>query len=164
MRLARTYGVNECHRSSLAYPRLLQNALNLGPTAFVACSGAATANVQYGGQWNESAQVDVLSDETKIVTLTVGGNDVGFGDYALGCVVACGPGTPIYTAMMDGIEQPAFKANLVSTYEAILEKAPNADLYVADYPYLAEEDAAACQGLDFSGAYRCARDTEWGNS
>ncbi|MDQ3154030.1 MAG: hypothetical protein M3R63_20705 [Actinomycetota bacterium] len=33
---------NTCHRSPLAYPRLLQNDLNLGSTAFVACSGAVS--------------------------------------------------------------------------------------------------------------------------
>jgi hypothetical protein len=94
-----------------------------------------------------------LGEETEKITLTAGGNDVGFSSYVLGCVVACGPGTLIYSAMMDGIGQPAFKANLIFTFEEILEAAPNADLYVADYPYLAAEDATACQGLDFSGAY-----------
>ena len=42
-------GVNECHRSPLAYPRLLQGDLDLGLTAFVACSGATTDNVLHGG-------------------------------------------------------------------------------------------------------------------
>lgn len=120
---------NECHRSSLGYPRLLQNDpnLNVGVAVFVACSGATTANVQNGGQWSEPAQLDALTSETEVVTLTIGGNDVGFSNYVLGCVVACGPGTPIYNAMMDGIDQPAFKANLVYTFEEILDAAPNAD-------------------------------------
>jgi len=147
--------VNGCHRSSLAYPRLLQNDpdLEFGPTAFVACSGATTASIVGTGQWNESPQADALTDETEIVTLTIGGNDIGFSDYVLGCTVACGPGTPIYTAMMNGINQPAFKTNLIYTFEEILDAAPNADVYVADYPYLADENATICQGLDFSGAY-----------
>jgi lysophospholipase L1-like esterase len=147
-------GQNGCHRSPFSYARLLQNDsdLNFESMAFVACSGAATANI-LGGQWNEPSQLDALSDETELVTLNIGANDAGFSDYVLGCVVACGPGTPVYTAMMDGINSPAFKANLVYTYEEILEAAPNADLYVADYPYLADEYTTACQGLDFSGAY-----------
>jgi hypothetical protein len=145
-------GVNECHRSSQAYPRILQTELNLGPTAFVACSGATTANVT-GGQWNESAQTDALGSETEDVTLIVGGNVVGFSSYILGCVVVCGLGTPIYDTMMAGINQPAFRANLVYLYEQILSKAPSADLYAGDYPYLATPTTTACWGLDFSGAY-----------
>jgi hypothetical protein len=145
-------GVNECHRSPVAYPRLLQASLELGPMAFVACGGATTANI-LGGQWNEPPQLDALSDETEVITVTIGGNNVGVSDYILGCVVACGPGTLIYNAMMDSINQPAFKENLVFTFEDILDEALNADLYVADYPHMAAEDATSCQGLDFSGAY-----------
>lgn len=145
-------GVNECHRSSQAYPRLLQSSLSLGSIAFAACAGAMTTNIT-DGQWNEPAQLDVLTNETEIVTLSIGGNDAGFSYYVQGCVAACGPGTLVYTAMMNAINQPAFKANLVYTFEEILEAAPNADLYVADYPHLAAENATRCLGLDFSGAY-----------
>lgn len=145
-------GQNECHRSPQAYPRLLQNERGLGSTAFVACGGATLSNI-LGGQWNEPSQLSVLSEETEDVTLTAGGNDVGFKWYILGCTVECGPGTSVYSAMISGINDPAFKSSLINTYEAILEAAPTADLYVADYPYLAAEDATTCQGLDFSGAY-----------
>lgn len=146
-------GVNGCHRSPQSYPRLLQAEMGFEPVAFVACSGATTANIAMSGQWNEPPQIDALTDEVGDVTLTIGGNDVGFFDYVLGCIVACGPGTPIYNAMMTSINSPAFKANLMYAYEEILDAAPNADLYVADYPYLAAEDATTCEGLDFSGAH-----------
>lgn len=145
--------VNGCHRSLRAYPRLLQSELDLGPTAFVACSGATTANITSTGQWNEPPQIDALSDDTEVVTLTIGGNDVGFTDYAIACSVACGYGSIPYNTIMGKINDPDFKADLVATYEAILDEAPNADLYVADYPYIAEENATTCWGLDFSGAY-----------
>jgi hypothetical protein len=142
--------VNGCHRSTLAYPRLLQNELDM-PTAFVACSGATTANV-VGGQWNEPAQIDALSDDTEIVTLTIGGNDVQFIDFVLACSWDCGQDTTVYDAMMDRINDPDFKANLVATYKTILNAAPEADLYVGDYPYLSAENAGMCVGLDFSTA------------
>jgi len=151
-------GVNGCHRSSLAYPSLLRNSpeLDLGATAFVACSGATTASVTDSGQWNEPSQADALTSSVKVITLTIGGNDVGFPEYAQGCSVACGPSGPgamLYNAMMNGINQPAFKDNLVYTYEKVLNEAPNADLYVADYPYLVSSSTTACWGFDFSGAY-----------
>ncbi|HEY1085723.1 MAG TPA: SGNH/GDSL hydrolase family protein [Candidatus Saccharimonadales bacterium] len=157
---------NRCHRSSKAYPRLLQNdpSLDLGSTAFVACSGATTASVLYGGSgagnWNKGPQVAVLSSEVEVVTLTVGGNDVGFGDYVLGCVVApCGPssiGGAFYYAVMANIESLAFLDNLKTTYETILDEAPNAHVYVMDYPYLVDPtgvDSPGCVlGVDMTGA------------
>jgi hypothetical protein len=143
--------VNGCHRSSQAYPRLLQNDLELGPIAFVACSGATTDNV-LNGQWNEPPQVDALSADTEVVTITIGGNNVAFADYVLGCMSFCGPGTPVYSAMMSGINAPTFKANLITTYEEILSRASQAEIYVGDYPYLSADDTTTCLGLDFTGA------------
>lgn len=64
----------------------------------------------------------------------------------------CGPGTLTYNAMLDGINSPAFKDNLVTTYEEILEQAYAAEVYVADYPYLAPEGALYCDAVDFTGA------------
>lgn len=100
--------VNGCHGSPQAYPRLLQNSLNLGATAFVACSGATTSNITGNGQWNEPVQVDALTSQPERITLTIGGNDAGFPEYVQGCFVACGPSGPgaaLYNAMIDGITQ-----------------------------------------------------------
>lgn len=146
-------GVNQCHRSLRAYPQLLQGSLALGPTTFVACGGAMAANVIGSGQWNEPGQLDVLTGDIETVTITIGGNDAGLKDYLMSCVVICGPGSPAYTAMLDGIGQPAFGDVLEYAYERILEEAPNAEVYVADYPYLSASSVEACWGLDFSGAY-----------
>lgn len=150
-------GYNECHRSPDAYPRLLQadTGLSLGSTAFVACSGATTGSITIGGSgtggWDEGPQVDALSTDTETVTVTIGGNDVGFQDYLLGCLVTCGPGTLLYSAMMDNIDSTSFLANLETTYESILANASNANVYVIDYPYITASDAESCGAFDFSG-------------
>lgn len=158
-------GVNVCHRSPVAYPRLLEGDVDpsLGSTAFVACSGATTWNVLHGGSsdgaWSESQQVDALSSSTEVVTITIGGNDVGFEEYARQCVYAfCGPENPgvaVYDAVMDNIESEAFSQNLKTTYESILAHAPNANVYVIDYPYLFDPsgvDSTSCVVMDTSGA------------
>lgn len=77
---------NKCHRSRQAYSQILASnpALNLNRLNFVACSGATISDVLYSGQWNEPPQIEALSADTAVVTLTIGGNDVGFGDYLLG--------------------------------------------------------------------------------
>jgi lysophospholipase L1-like esterase len=166
---------NKCHRSSQAYPRLLQNDpdLNLGSMAFVACSGAKTSDVLYSGScegnWVESAQTSVLSADTETVTITIGGNDVGFVGYAKNCVLSeifplvtlyqsyggCGSGTAAYTAVMANVNSITFLNKLQLTYNAVLESAPNAKVYVVDYPLIFgdQNDPYSCSIADGSGAY-----------
>jgi hypothetical protein len=83
---------NQCHRSLNAYPELLSTEpqVNSIPFGFVfsACSGARIANfvkkLPYDGGWNEGPQLDAIASanapnaSTGLVTLSVGGNDVGF--------------------------------------------------------------------------------------
>lgn len=80
-------GVNVCHRSEDAYPMLLEEDedLNLNLTAFVACSGATMSDITGVGQWGEPRQLDALSESTDVVTLTIGGNDIGFGEVISVC-------------------------------------------------------------------------------
>lgn len=153
-------GSNKCHRSSAAYPRLLQNdsTLSLGSAAFVACSGAKTSNVLNGGSadgaWGENPQIDALSADTEVATITIGGNNVGFSDYALACTeTLCGPGTFDYDYIMGQINDSDFYDSLVTTYESILTHAPNAQIYVSGYPYLAAEDSDVCGQVDLTGAW-----------
>lgn len=153
-----TSSVNECHRSPKAYPRLLQDELSLDSMSFVACSGATTQNVLYGGSgiggWNEGPQVDKLSASTEVVTITIGGNDVGFADYAYACTITlCGPTTFDYDTIMDAINDSDFFLDLSETYETILDQAPNAEVYVVNYPYLATENSDVCGTIDMTGAW-----------
>jgi lysophospholipase L1-like esterase len=140
-------GVNECHRSPQAYPRLLQAEQMLGLATFVTCSGATTSNILYGGvadgAWGEAPQVDALSADTEVVTITVGGNDVGFGEYATECLHpidltsgVCDEFTDIYDETMWKIENE-LGSKLVELYGELLEHAPNAEIYIAGYPHIA---------------------------
>lgn len=67
----------QCARSNLAYPELLNGFPKLKNLDFVACSGATTKDV-----WDN--QLAALGASTRTVTLTVGGNDAGFSQ--LGCL------------------------------------------------------------------------------
>ncbi|MGW3045381.1 GDSL-type esterase/lipase family protein [Kitasatospora sp. NPDC001159] len=94
---ARIYGAsfdNGCDRSDVAEirsaPTIAQNQINL------ACSGATSANIpraSNGGQSykGEAPQADQLADvarryTVKLITLSVGGNDLGFADVISTCV------------------------------------------------------------------------------
>jgi hypothetical protein len=85
---------NTCHRSETgSYSRILAAdesfGRDLAPTDVASCSGAVTADVTSPNpvQANEPAQVDHLNQFTQVVTLTMGGNDVGFADVAAHCIV-----------------------------------------------------------------------------
>jgi hypothetical protein len=151
---------NQCHRSKLAYPYLLANDPNLdiGPVDFVACSGATVDSVLYGhagkGNWNEGAQIDALSEDTEVVTITIGGNDVGFVDYVHACaLLPCGDGTFDYNYIMNEIDSGSFHHSLEEVYESILDAATNAQVYVIGYPYLSTKTTGVCGIVDMSGAW-----------
>jgi lysophospholipase L1-like esterase len=78
---------NRCRRSESAYARLLDgysdSRLNL--TAFVACGGSETSHI-INGRFDEDPQLDALSEDTDIVTITIGGNNIGFSNLATECV------------------------------------------------------------------------------
>ncbi len=90
---------NQCHRSTAAYGPHIQSDLSIQASDFVfqACSGAVMADFVASlpggsGQWSDGAQLDAIapanqpSDSTGLVTLSVGGNDVGFPFVMNACV------------------------------------------------------------------------------
>lgn len=187
-------GVNTCHRSLLGYGVLLDKALALGPMADVACSGAVTADLflpNHNGNktpagYTEPAQLcqltaltvdgvtvspcapgttPALGRDTKTVTLTIGGNDVGFTTVLSECLyLAAGslkfgfPGTgcssdpavsvPAAAALLGlagaapaGVESSdGTQIYPISTVlDAIHAAAPNAHVYIAGYPMLFQD-------------------------
>lgn len=145
---------DQCHRSAVAYPWSVANTalLNLKLTDFTACTGA-TVWLMENGQNDEPAQTAALNDDTSVVTLTIGGNDVHFIEYVEACTLICGPGTVPYNNIMAEINASSFYDSLKGLYGRILTAAPNADVYVADYPLLAPQGASSCAGFDLSGTY-----------
>lgn len=136
-------GTNSCHRSPKAYPRLLEfdNSLNLGRTSFVACSGATTDDVLYGGSgagnWDEGPQINALTSSAKVITLTVGGNDVGFKDFATACTLAeCDFDTTAYLNISNKIIND-LPGKLEDVYDAIDDGTSlAAQVYVIGYPQI----------------------------
>jgi lysophospholipase L1-like esterase len=136
--------VNECHRSASAYPYWLMQtpSLNLERFSFVACSGATTANVLYGGTsdgaWNELPQVDALSQDTEVVTITIGGNDIGFGAFATACAAPsseCDSSTTIYSTTMYNIHN-VLPGSLEDVLTEIADRTLHAKVYVIGYSYI----------------------------
>jgi hypothetical protein len=95
-------GVNECHRSSLSYPMHLGTMLGV-PVDVWACSGATAGDLSTTvvrtdqAPWDDpilevsggtpSSALDRVGLDTAMVTLTVGGNDLGFADIVSDCLL-----------------------------------------------------------------------------
>jgi lysophospholipase L1-like esterase len=124
------YFDDECLLSNRAYPMLLADALS-ADLDFAACSGATTSDLL-------STQLDSLDAETDLVTVTIGGNDIGWADAVKACI------TPLNDCT-DDIEEAEARISdklpglLDGAYGAIAGRAPNADVYVLGYPRLFNE-------------------------
>ena len=70
---------SSCKRSAYAYPYLLSQQRPNTSLNFVACSGATTTDVM-------SNQISAVTSTTNIVTITIGGNDLGFASIIAKCV------------------------------------------------------------------------------
>ncbi len=66
-----------CMRTINGYPSQLSARVKL-PLVDVSCSGATTAHILVGGQFFQQPQLDAVKPGTKLVTITSGGNDVGY--------------------------------------------------------------------------------------
>lgn len=125
-----------CYRSSVSYPRVLDGdrKLNLRLVSFPACSGASTVETL--------AQVATISTASKVVTVTVGGNDVGFADVMRYCFVF--PSGSCQSYIDAGAATAAsqeFRDDVAGVITAIRDRTePDAEVIVAGYPLLFHEN------------------------
>lgn len=137
----------DCKRSNNAYPVLWNAAHSPSAFAFAACSGATTSSVK-------SDQLGALDSGTSLVSITVGGNDIGFSTVMTKCVT--GSDSTCRSAVDDAENKmdTTLPGALDSVFGAIRDKAPNAKVVVLDYPHLYDTDVSPCPGL--SGAKHTA--------
>jgi lysophospholipase L1-like esterase len=136
---------NRCHRSGDAYARILGDSNPFaGGSTFVACSGAVIADLDNPNQHQtgEPPQTDALGDDVSLVTLSVGGNDLGFGDVVKDCVLNGGGGVPFTDGCQEKHDKriaqrlPELRRELLAQYKEIHRLAPNARIVVVGYPQL----------------------------
>jgi lysophospholipase L1-like esterase len=70
-------GASACARSQNNYASVVARDIGANLTD-VSCSGATTANVLTTDQAGQPPQVDAVTSATKLVTVTIGGNDVDY--------------------------------------------------------------------------------------
>jgi lysophospholipase L1-like esterase len=125
---ARSYLDTSCYRSSLSYPKLLDADANLRLAAFPACTGASTATVI-------AAQVPAVPTTAKRVTLTAGGNDVGFSTVMQNCFVIVT--SSCQSSLVNAetlVANGTVAANVAAVVQAVRARAPEAKIVVAGSP------------------------------
>ena len=121
-----------CQRSPLSYPPLWVAEHHPASFAFVACSGARTADVR-------ANQISALQPTTDVVTITIGGNDAGFGPVLQTCTAAQSDRTCLAAVdAAEAFERTVLRDRLARTYAAIRAAAPHAHVIVLGYPRLFE--------------------------
>jgi lysophospholipase L1-like esterase len=138
-----------CGRSEVDYPHLVASKMRL-QLDDVSCGGAVTANALDTPQGAAPPQIDAVTTRTRLVTLTIGGNDVNY----IGTAIACGQPSSTCTATADPAQtDAAFRAlphSLTELIQAIRTKAPSATIVLVTYPRLVP--ATACPALHYTRA------------
>ncbi|MDJ1137516.1 SGNH/GDSL hydrolase family protein [Streptomyces iconiensis] len=141
-----------CARSSNNYPTL--SAARIAPATFtdVSCGGATTEHMT-APQGTAPPQFDALKPETDLVTVGIGGNDIGFGGIVARCLVLgkLAPyGAPCKASYsLGGTDALAARirdnaAKIDEVLRGIHARAPKARVLVVGYPDLLPEDGTNC--------------------
>jgi len=152
-------GDDGCFRSLANYPHLVAESTGLD-LVDVTCSGATTDAIAdrqrtLVGTWREP-QLDALSRGTDLVTLGIGGNDLGFYiELTNTCVVLAADnraGSPCQDADDQRPADERLAARLaeleereVAVLDKIQDRAPNARVLVVGYPAIVPEREACAE-------------------
>lgn len=141
-----------CLRSVNNYPHLVAERTGAALTD-VSCSGATTqdfATPQSVTGGANPAQYDALTADTRLVTVGIGGNDIGFGEIVRACVSPVPVGTPCrdrYTA--GGTDQLRGRIadlgpKLARVLAEVQRRSPDAQVLVVGYPAILPPTGPGC--------------------
>ncbi len=144
-----------CERSDRNYPRRVAAALG-EPLRDVSCSSAGTVHLSApqpvaGGP--NPPQLDALQRNTAVVTLGIGGNDIGFGEIVQGCVAVLPFGSPCHDRYVgpggDEISRriAATAPRVSAALAEIHRRSPRARVFVVGYPSILPDRGFGCWPL-----------------
>jgi lysophospholipase L1-like esterase len=144
-----------CVRSDHNYSHLVAPSLRLPAFRDASCIGANTADMTSAqnhdvGSSPNPAQLDRLNANTRVVTLQISGNDIGFTEIAYTCA-AYNPGaTPCQDHYvhnrMDEISRriAAVAPKVTGVLRRIHARSPHARVYVVGYPAILPDTGTGC--------------------
>lgn len=132
-----------CTRSLRNYPHVVAARIGAKLTD-VTCGAAETKDYRESQSPGVAPQLDALGSRTKLVTMTIGGNDSG---VFVGAITKCGAagastagrGSPCQdtygSSFEDTIRSTTYPA-LVKALRDVHAKAPDANVSILDYPWI----------------------------
>lgn len=176
---------NLCHRSTGSWPGMVSLADSTAPLSqrrdaefqFLACSGARIVNLDTtpqpkqmwsGGRPEIPLQLDLLKRDADLVTLSIGGNDLGFAPIVTHCFttlvcqdhgfITTASGTHVSLDDWTAIRLALIGNELTGSYQAIRSRvSADTAIVVTTYPRLVSDwdrAHAACSPLLLSGDER----------
>jgi lysophospholipase L1-like esterase len=146
-----------CLRSDHNYPSLVASAIGSASFTDASCGGATTDDMtqsQVNGLITVNGpQLDAVTPDTRLVSLGIGGNDIGFINIILTCAAESltnpfgSPCTAYYTS--GGTDQLAAAINatepkVAAVLQAVHQRAPQAKVLVVGYPDILPEYSNGC--------------------
>jgi lysophospholipase L1-like esterase len=119
-----------CGRSDKSYGPLVAARYGL-QLVDVSCGAAAVPNVVDTPQGANPPQLDAVPADAKLITIGLGGNDIGYNGTALGCG---DPATVCSAPPNLAADSAALPGKLDAMLAAVKAKAPDATIVVVTYP------------------------------
>lgn len=141
----------KCGRSEGSYPSWIADTYKPAVFKDVTCSGATTRSL-WNKEGSSAPQVDALTKDTDLVTVTLGGNDLHFSDVLTTCVLA-GLSTREGTPCRDQLQRSGknldadfakLSTRLPDMLTDIKRRSPKARVVVVGYPNLFPSDGSTC--------------------
>ncbi len=142
-------GAGGCGVSGRNYAHLVAEELEL-QLVDASCSGARTKHVLDTPLGGSPPQIDWVTPDAALITVTIGGNDVGY----VGSMIRCGDPTNVCTideAQLD-TDFRALSESLRTMFEQLQARAPRATVVLDTYPRLVYGEACAALSLDSAEA------------
>ncbi|MGI5283610.1 SGNH/GDSL hydrolase family protein [Nonomuraea polychroma] len=139
---------SQCARSALSYPALLAGVYK---SSFknATCTGATTRSI-WNHQRGKPPQANSLAKNTTLVTLTIGGNDIGFSEIIATCASRAANdrnGSPCQKHYGDQLRQRIAKLSprIGAVLQDIKRRSPRARVVLVGYPSLLPANGADCK-------------------
>ena len=138
-------------RSARNYAHQVAETLSLH-LVDVTCSGATTADVLRSWRGRQPPQIDAVTPDAKLVTITVGGNDIGYiGSLVRGSLLSRFRFLPRAWRHVDySVQKQHYDTlidSLVNVVRAVRSRAPGARILLVDYLTVLGTDAHTCREL-----------------
>ncbi|MCI3276767.1 SGNH/GDSL hydrolase family protein [Streptomyces cylindrosporus] len=141
-----------CARSDHNYPSLVAAERRTSVFVDMSCAGATTEEM-WKPQGTNGPQLDAVDEDTDLVTVQIGGNDVGFGSIIATCAqlaakdLTGNPCQQYYTS--SGVDQLALTVlktapKITKVLRDVHERSPHARVLVVGYPDLLPDDGSGC--------------------